>query len=321
MCPKISVCLPTYNYGRFIAQAIESILCQSFRDFEFLIIDDCSKDTTDEIICNYVERDSRIRYVRNVTNLGMVENWNFCLRMAKGEYIKFIFGDDFLVSEYALEKMLNILESDKSISLVGSSRMIVNDMSLKTDVWKSFNKNVIINGCDIIQSCLSTQKNLIGEPSAVMFRADQSKRGFDIRYKQLVDLEMWFHLLEQGRYAFLLEALCAFRVHNKQQTVVNGKEINARDVVRLYREYLGKKYIKFSYFKKNYLLYDSIYPIWKLSYKTLELDKGTARDYIKKYGSLKFYLFFPLYKILKPLRNLKGHMRSHLKIDEIRNCY
>ncbi len=311
MYPQISVCLPTYNYGRYVAQAIESVLCQSFRNFEFLIVDDCSKDSTDAIIRQYAEKDSRIRYVRNETNLGMVENWNFCLQMAKGEYIKFIFGDDFLASEYALEKMLNVLESDKSISLVGSSRMIFNDISVNTDVWKSFNKNVIINGFDMIHSCLSTQNNLIGEPSAVMFRAGQATRGFNVRYRQLVDLEMWFHLLEQGRYAFLLETLCAFRVHNKQQTVVNGKEINAREGVLLYREYLDKQYIKFNYFKKNYLLYDSIYPIWKLSYKTLELDKGIARGYIKEYGSWKFYFFFPLYKILKPLMNLKEHMRRH----------
>jgi hypothetical protein len=243
----------------------------------------------------------------------MVKNWNYCLRQVKGKYIKFIFGDDFFVSNQALEKMLSSMESDDSISLVGSARMIVDDKSVKTDVWGYFDKDIIVSGFDMIRLCLLRQYNLIGEPTAVMFKAAQSLRGFNQQYRQIVDLEMWFHLLEQGQYAFLAEPLCAFRVHGEQQTVKNGKEVSIVECVRIYQEYLGKKYINFGFIDMVFLPYDSIYQIWKLCYKQKALDKEIAQNYIAGYGTLKFYLLFPIYKTYKPLRKLYQYIKHYLR--------
>ena len=311
---KISVCIPTYNYDRYISQAIESVLCQSFTDFELLVADDCSNDSTDEILRRYARQDSRIRYIRHQTNMGMVENWNYCLSQAKGKYIKFIFGDDFFVSDQALEKMLYAMESDESISLVGSARMIVDDKSVKTDLWGYSNKDIVVSGFDMIHRCLLRHDNLIGEPTAVMFKATQSLRGFNQQYKQIVDLEMWFHLLEQGRYAFLAEPLCAFRVHDAQQTAKIEKKVLIVEGVRISQEYLGKKYINFGFIKRTFLSYDSIYQIWKLCYKQKALDEEIAQLYITGYGTLKFYLLFPIYKTYKPLRKLHQYINNDLGI-------
>lgn len=308
--PKISVCIPTYNYDRYISQTIESVLCQSFTDFELLVADDCSNDSTDEIIRRYARQDSRIRYIRHQTNLGMVENWNYCLRQAKGKYIKFMFGDDFFVSDQALEKMLSAMESDESISLVGSTRMIVDDKSVKTDARGYFDKDIVVSGFKVIHRCLLRHDNLIGEPTAVMFKATHSLRGFNQQYRQIVDLEMWFHLLEQGRYAFLAEPLCAFRVHDKQQTAKIGKEVLVVEGARICQEYLGKKYIKFGFIDMVFLSYDPIYQIWKLCYKQKALDKEIAQNYIAGYGTLKFYLLFPIYKAYKPLRKLHQYITN-----------
>lgn len=310
--PKISVCIPTYNYGRYISQAMESVLCQSFTDFELLVVDDCSNDSTDEVVRRYARQDSRIRYIRHQTNLGMVQNWNYCLRQANGKYIKFMFGDDFFVSVQSLEKMLSAIESDESISLVSSARMVVNDKSVKTNEWGYCGQDIIVSGFDVICQCLLKNDNLIGEPTAVMFKATQSLRGFNQQYRQIVDLEMWFHLLEQGRYAFLAEPLCAFRIHDQQQTAKVGKEVLIVEWVRICQEYLGKKYIKFGFVEMVFLPYDSIYQIWKLCYKQNELDEQIAHIYITDYGALKFYLLFPIYKIYKPLRKLYLYIKCNL---------
>jgi hypothetical protein len=73
----------------------------------------------------------------------------------------------------------------------------------------------------VIVQCLRYDRNLIGEPSAAMFRREAGRRGFDPAWRQLVDEEMWFHLLESGDFVYDPEPLCAFRLHTAQQTVVN----------------------------------------------------------------------------------------------------
>src|SRR5512137_1413473 len=152
--PKVSVCMPTYNYGRYLAEAVESVISQTFKDFELLVIDDCSCDDTDEVMQSYAARDKRIRYIRNKRNLGMVENWNYCLREARGEYIKFLFGDDFFTSRNILEQMASVLDSDNSVSLVGSARKIVNSSSVTLETRSLSGQNCILDGTTVINACI-----------------------------------------------------------------------------------------------------------------------------------------------------------------------
>ena len=93
--PKVSVLIPTYNYARYIGEAIESVLNQTFTDFELIIIDDQSKDNTDEVVAKYLH-DPRVSYHKNPVNLGLVGNFNRALELANGEYIKFLLADDKL---------------------------------------------------------------------------------------------------------------------------------------------------------------------------------------------------------------------------------
>src|SRR5918993_3330345 len=93
--PKVSVLVPTYNYARYLGEAIESVLNQTFTDFELIIIDDQSKDETDQVVGKYLY-DSRVTYHKNPVNLGLVGNFNRALELATGEYIKFLLADDKL---------------------------------------------------------------------------------------------------------------------------------------------------------------------------------------------------------------------------------
>src|SRR5580658_3418304 len=107
--PAVSVLIPTYNYGRFLPEAIESVLMQDFQDFELLIVDDCSADNTAEVVKPFCSRDARVHFAINPTNLGMVHNWNHCLQQARCEFVKFLFGDDKLSDPQALSKMMALL--------------------------------------------------------------------------------------------------------------------------------------------------------------------------------------------------------------------
>ncbi|MDD2338304.1 MAG: glycosyltransferase family 2 protein, partial [Geobacteraceae bacterium] len=175
--PKISVCIPSYNCAPFLAEAIDSVLAQSYTDFELVIIDDCSSDSSTEIIAGYGEKDPRIVCLSNETNLGMVANWNRCLELAKGEYIHYLFADDTFASPECLAKMLRVIESDSAISLVVSARNIIDEDSRIKSVASHFRDQKIVPGTEVIRRCPYEGRNLVGEPSVVMFRKSQALRG------------------------------------------------------------------------------------------------------------------------------------------------
>ena len=239
--PRISVLIPTYNYARYLPEAIESVLEQDWRDLELLISDDGSTDGSREVIARYAAKDSRIRFQIHPTNLGMVQNWNWCLSEARGEYIKFLFGDDKLASRQALGKLLELLETNPSATLAASARYVLGEKSEVLDLWDDFRKSGMHNGSEVIVRCLNETGNLIGEPSAALFRKRDAARGFNLRYRQLVDLEFWFHLLEQGDFIYTPEPLCCFRQHPGQQTEVNSAGgIGKWELFELFGDYCAK---------------------------------------------------------------------------------
>ncbi|HWD20742.1 MAG TPA: glycosyltransferase family A protein [Verrucomicrobiae bacterium] len=218
---KVSVLIPTYNYGRYLAEAVESVLSQDFTDFELLIMDDCSTDDTATVARRYAARDARVRFAVQTQNVGMVENWNHCLREARGEHVKFLFGDDRLCSPSALRKLVALLEQNPSATLAASARVIFDENSRPVDLYRDL-PDGLHEGRSVIASILRQGgKNIVGEPSVVLFRKRDASRGFDPQYKQVVDVEMWFHLLQNGRLAYTTEALCGFRVHSLQATERN----------------------------------------------------------------------------------------------------
>jgi glycosyltransferase involved in cell wall biosynthesis len=220
--PKVSVLIPTFNYARYLPEAIESVLSQDFRDFELLIADDCSTDNTAEVVKPYVSRDPRVRLIVHSKNMGMVNNWNFCLQQARGEQIKYVFGDDRLFSSRALGRMSALLDANPSATLVACARIILDESSKVVNLWRHLPEGRH-DGRKIITACLMKDgQNIVGEPSVVLFRKADAARGFNLTLKQLVDVEMWFHLLEKGDLVYTREALCAFRCHALQQTELNS---------------------------------------------------------------------------------------------------
>lgn len=311
--PKVSVCIPSYNCAPFIGAAIESVLEQRYTDFELLIIDDCSTDASCEVIAGFLERDPRIVFLRNERNLGMVANWNRCIELARGEYIHYMFADDLFASPDCLQKMAAVLDADPGVSLVVSARNIIDEESRIKRVASHFRDGTVAAGARVIRRCLFEARNLIGEPSVVMFRKTQALRGFHPGYAQLVDLEMWFHLLEQGRFAYLGKPLASFRDHPGQQTKANMRRmLHIDESIHLLRDFAGKPYNGFGTFTVWYLNYSQGYRIWKLHRQGL-ISRELAEERIgRSHDMARFLSLLPAYKICNPLFKLRASLARAL---------
>ena len=243
--PKVSILVPVYNAGPFLAECLESILGQDFGDNELLICDDGSTDGSIALIKHYAARDPRIRWWQNPRNLGLTRNHNLCLREARGEFIKFVHQDDKLLQSSVLSRMLEILEQDATVSLVGTGSQLIDAQARVLTVRNNFHQTGTWDGKAVIVKCLEQNQNLIGEPTAVMFRKSQAGRGFDERYRQIVDMELWFHLLEQGRFAYLAESFFAHRIHPQQATEMHKRTgVSVDDHRLLFTDYYRKPWLR-----------------------------------------------------------------------------
>ena len=314
MAPKVSVCIDSFSYGRFLPEAIESVLEQSFQDFELIIADDRSTDNSLEIAQSYAQKDGRIRIDVAPVNRGMVKNRNACLSLARGEYVKWLHADDFLCSREALARMAAALDANWAISLVASARRIVNERSNPIDTWSCFEQERPISGTGVIRRCLFEQRNLIGGPSAVMFRRALAARGFDEDFFVMADLEMWFHLLEQGYFAYIKEPLCALRHHPLQQTQADRTSLApALENRQLLRRYLHKDYVQLRRWIWKYLEYDAVRRIVRRTHK-LNLHDSRADEAVREWGGWKRFRreklkYFYRESLLKIRRIYERHLR------------
>ena len=241
---KVSVLVPVYNGQRFLPECLDSILAQDCVSMEILLADDGSTDDSVAVLETYAAKDPRIRWWKNRQNLGLAENWNCLLREARGEYIKFVFQDDKLLSATALNQMAQVMDDHPGVTLVASASYIIDERSWILELRDYFRAGVS-DGRQMVVRCLERPANLIGEPSVVMFRRALARRGFDGQLRQLLDVDMWFQLLEQGQFAYLSEPLCAFRKHAAQQTRVNlVSGAAANDDVILLSRWLARPWLE-----------------------------------------------------------------------------
>ena len=124
--PRVSIGMPVYNGERFIAQALDSLLAQTFTDFELLVVDNCSTDATQKICRDYVARDGRVRYVRNDRNIGGPGNFNRVFELCSGEYHKWSTADDYWAPT-VVEKGVALLDADPELVLAYPRTRLVND--------------------------------------------------------------------------------------------------------------------------------------------------------------------------------------------------
>jgi len=301
--PKVSVCIDVFNYEDFLPDAIESVLKQDFRDFELIALDDCSRDRSFAIAREYAAKDSRISARQNPVNLGMVKNRNACLRAARGEYVKILHADDFLCADDALGKMVALLDAHEGMSLAACAMQIDGASAVPSRRWSYFENLGPFTGTTVIERCLRERKNLVGSPSATMFRRDRASRGFDEDLFHSADWEMWLHLLENGCLGFLPETLVSYRKHARQQTEKDKQTLTqAEDHLAILDRYLDRPYIRLSKFCKRYLRHRAVADLAKRSAR-LGLPPGEAKP--DRHGSLRDRVLAPVFLAYRHLPRAK----------------
>lgn len=301
---KVSVLVPVYNGEKFLPECLDSILAQEDVGMEILLADDGSTDGSMAVLETYAARDPRIRWWKNRQNLGLAGNWNCLLQEARGEYVKFVFQDDKLLSATALVQMARLMENHPKAALVASASYIIDEQSRILELRDYFREG-ISDGQRVVVRCLEQPANLIGEPSVVLFRRAQARQAFDEQLHQLLDVDMWFHLLEQGQFAYLHEPLCAFRKHAAQQTHVNsvsGAAIN--DDIILFSRWLAKPWLEQAMTRRmNFAL------AYTLRRQPNDLARTMGVRLQKRMGPGWHALFWLLWKTSRPVKKLKRKLK------------
>lgn len=202
--PKISVIMPVYNAGKYLKDAIDSILNQSFSDFEVFIIDDRSTDDSLETIRSY--KDERIILIEKEINTGYTDSLNMAIKLAKGKYIARMDADDISLKDRFL-KQYNHMEANPDIMLLGSFYQVIG----KEKVFR-FPKSY-----EEIKVFALTQ-NPVPHPTALIRSSvlHDNKLFYDRSYEPAEDFELWTRIIKLGRVENLQEVLLNYRVHEGQ---------------------------------------------------------------------------------------------------------
>jgi glycosyltransferase involved in cell wall biosynthesis len=232
--PLVSICIPTFNAARWIKDCLGSALAQTYAPLEVLILDDASTDETVELI--HSVDDERIRLQVNEQNIGLVPNWNKCIEMSRGDFIKFLFHDDILYPD-CVGKMMRLLLSNENVGLVFSPRDVIVEGDPEAELTKIWLRNCttlhtrfrplepVNHGRDLFTQYLNRgfRGNWIGEPSSVLIRKECFTRlgPFNPNLYQVCDVEMWLRIMLSYDIGFLPEKLTAFRFHSDSTSFRN----------------------------------------------------------------------------------------------------
>lgn len=216
MKPEITVLIPVYNGERFIKQAIESVIEQTFDRFLLIISDNCSSDKTVSVIKNYLN-DSRVKLVVQPYNKGMVDNFNHCLKLINTKYFMLISHDDFLFSKQSLEYAFQILESHPEVPTVHSDMAYVDELG-KIIFSRKFGRKDLINGLHVAKSSIISGRNLFGIPLLIRSSAVQGLE-CDEKLTYVFDLELYIAITKGKNFFHIPETLIAYRCHEDNSTV------------------------------------------------------------------------------------------------------
>ena len=216
--PAISVCIPTYNGAKYIAQTIESILNQTFTDFEIIVSDDGSSDKTLEIVGSF--NDPRIVRIDRLSKVGAEANWNNAVANASASLVKLVCQDDILYPECLEVEVQTMSKSEnQDVSFCFHLRDFVTPNSRKLSARRVGYSNLQkYSKTEILKKVVRSGGNPIGEPMAVTMRKLSLNSAGKFRGDYVIDLDMWSKLSDQGSALFIEQHLSAFRISKTSWT-------------------------------------------------------------------------------------------------------
>ena len=229
--PLVSVVTPVYNAEPYLAECIESVLAQTYENWEYIIVNNCSTDHSLEIARHYAQQDARIHIHNNDEFLKQFQNWNHAMRQISPEskYCKVVHADDWLFPE-CLARMVEVAEANPSVGIVGAYRLDEDRVNLDGLPYPS----TVIPGRDICRLSLLSGPSVFGSPTALLIRSDiiRSRETFYNESILHADKEVCFDILQHADFGFVHQVLTFTRRHNESLTSLTHR-FNTRRLANL----------------------------------------------------------------------------------------
>jgi len=216
--PFVSVVTPCYNGEDFLVECIESVLGQTYRNFEYIIVNNCSKDSTLEIAQRYAQKDSRIIVHDNREFLSVMVNHNHALSLISSDskYCKIVSADDWIFPD-CLRQMVELSEANPRVGIVGSYSIAGRQI-----LWEGLDyEQKVVNGRQICRdTLLGKTPYVFGAPTTLLYRADlvrQTKTFFPLVGPH-ADMSACYQALEHSDFGFVHQVLSYTRIHAASQT-------------------------------------------------------------------------------------------------------
>lgn len=235
--PLVSVVTPVHNGEKHLAECIESVVAQTYENWSYVVVDNCSSDRTREIAESYARTDERIRYARHDEFVDVIASYNRAFRTvsANGTYCKVVGADDWLYPE-CLDRMVEVAEASPNIGVVGAYRL----KGARVDLGDLPHSVSVAPGREIIGSSLLSRVSVIGSATSILFRSDLVRRRepfYDESFRH-ADTEAAFWVLIRSEFGFVHQILTFTRVSESGQTEVSERlNSQAADKLRMLVRY------------------------------------------------------------------------------------
>ena len=240
--PLVSVIMPAYNAEKYIEKAIMSVVNQTYTNWELIVIDDGSKDSTSEIVEKLVKKDERIAFFANEKNMGVARTRNRGFDLAKGEYVALLDSDDIWLEEKLEKQLVLFTETDADIVYTSYGIIDVED--------KKYKENYLVPPQTDFEKMLG--ENHIGCSTVLLKKSVTEKYRFNENFYH-EDYVLWMQLLKDGYKACgLTEVLVQYRFYPGSRAANKIKSAQKRWII--YREYLDLPFVKSVVSLVNYML-------------------------------------------------------------------
>lgn len=249
---KVSICIPAYNQVKYLRQTIDSVLNQTFTDYEIIITDDSPTDIVLDLVQEYQSK-CKIQYYKNTIPLGSPENWNEAIRLSKGEYVKIMHHDDYFTDENSLFEFVKMLDENPNSDFAFGATLIIDIKKDKTRIHCP-TKVQIRNLCQ--DPYVLFLGNFIGPPSSVIHR-----RNVDLIYDKnliwVVDFDFYIRNLVNNQFFIFsnipLITNISGDIHNVTRLCENVKSVEIQEYLYLFNKISKKRNIFI--FRKTYIIF------------------------------------------------------------------
>jgi glycosyltransferase involved in cell wall biosynthesis len=225
LTPRVSVVVPSYNNVSFIEATMDSILAQTFEDFELVVADHSSADGTWERLQHY-RTDPRVRLLRTEAGGGAARNWERVTSSARGELLKLVCGDDVIYPD-CLRRQVEAMDANPSVVLVAAQRDLIDARGAILMSRRGLaGLTGRVAGRKAVRHTVVAGSNIFGEPACVLFRRQtlQDAGGWDGRHPYVIDEGTYVNVMLRGDFLGIDTSLAAFRLSSSQWSVQLARE-------------------------------------------------------------------------------------------------